>query len=110
MRKLPLLLTLIAITFLFIGCSKTTDFDITGYQNEAVIIGYYELEECTGGYALNILGDSRYSKLLFTLELPSDAGITPGSIFPIKVAIDWEKDEQYCPNGDYIIIQELKKM
>ena len=104
-----ILTAIVAVLFL-VGCKKTENFDTTGYRNEAVIVGFYEIDECTGGYALNILDDSNYSKMLFTLELPKDTDINTSSIFPVKVAINWVMDYDYCPDNLYIKIYSIKKM
>lgn len=101
---------ILALVLGMMGCQKKDNFDMTGYKSEAVIVGYYDVDDCTGGYALNIIDDPQYSKLLFSLELPQGVNINKGSIFPVKVAINWEMDQDYCPTSLYIKVLSLKKM
>lgn len=103
---------IIALLFLF-ACKKNDPLEPNGfkeYQNEAVIVGFYEVGNCTGGYAINILPPSGQGFIVNALDLPEELSISPNSIFPIKVVLNWEKDSDYCPEANYINIKRIKRV
>lgn len=110
MKKGIILLLLLAT---LAGCSKDDLLSPNGfaeYQNEAVIVGYYDVDDCIGGFALNIINDPAYTKMLNALEMPPGSDITKGSVFPIKVVFNWERDSTYCPGSEYIKIKKIMKI
>lgn len=109
--KFKLLCTVVALTSLA-ACSKEDILAPNGFdefQNEAVIVGHFEGPTCKKGYAINIVSDPRYNSMKYSLTLPADSDITPVSIFPIKVVLNWRPDS-VCTDDNNIIIHKIRKI
>lgn len=112
MRKVISILC-IALMMVAGACNKENPLAPNGfdeYQNEAIIVGYFEGPECQEGFAINIVGDPRYTEIKWAKEIPSNVEITYVSIFPQKVVMNWQKDTTACGDKNNIIIKKIKKI
>jgi len=89
MNKLLLLLS--ALVVLGASCSKKDS-----HRDTASVIGYDgTMCGCCLGFMIKMDGDNTNTYYL-ARSLPASAGINPTSTFPIRVEVDYEKNDANC--------------
>lgn len=97
-----LLVTFIAITFIFGSCEVSQS---TGFQSSGKITGPdYRMCACCGGYYI-VIDTTTYE---FD-TLPQNANFSlKNATYPIYVKLDWKQDPSAC--GNYIDIVKIEKV
>lgn len=109
---MKIILKFLVINFLICsiltGCKKEVALSLEPMEHQAIISGYLLSDEvCESGFVINLITDPPTLMPMYALSLPLDSDIDSYTLFPINVAIQFEKDTTACYNN-YIKVHRIR--
>jgi hypothetical protein len=100
-----ILIAIMSLCFVFLNCNN--DDDKIQFESIGKILGLDPATcPCCGGLFLEIEGDETLYRIG---ELPVDFNDSiRNASFPIRIKLNWRRDENRCEGFNYVIVEDIE--